>query len=119
MNSACHAIAQTYNEQSAGLSGCEEVTLNGGPEMTNIEHTSNNMTDAVVKKAESDNHAKLRRLMEKYDISVVDVAKIMERSKWTVHHWLDSTGHSRPIPNETLQLLEMKLQLKAAKKRAG
>lgn len=51
---------------------------------------------------------RLRELMKKYSLSVADVAEMTGRSESTVHIWR-SSGENRVIPQQTLELLELKL----------
>ncbi len=51
---------------------------------------------------------KLRALMKRYEVSAKEVAKILKVSEPRVYGWL-SKGHTAPIPETKLRLLELEL----------
>lgn len=60
------------------------------------------------------NTEKLHKLMDRHKVDAAQVAEILGREVNTVRVWrVESTV--RPIPDDTLDLLEMKLKARAAK----
>lgn len=53
------------------------------------------------------NTERFRELCKKHGLKVGDVATQTGRSIYTVRHWMSGTRY--PIPNDTLELLELKL----------
>ncbi len=51
---------------------------------------------------------KLRAIMKRYDVSAMEVAKILRVSQLRVYGWL-SKGQTAPIPETKLRLLDLEL----------
>lgn len=56
------------------------------------------------------NTLRLRELMEQYCVSVEDVGELLNRSPGTIYQYRGA--RKQPIPNQLLELLELKLQLR-------
>lgn len=56
---------------------------------------------------------RFRKFCEDNDLKAKDVAEKMGRSVHTVRHWFSGKRH--PIPEETLELIELKLAKKTKK----
>lgn len=57
------------------------------------------------------NTLRLRELMEQYGVSVEDVGELLSRSPGTIYQYRGA--RKQPIPSQLLELLELKLQLRA------
>lgn len=62
------------------------------------------------------NTERLHQLMEKHKLTAEDVAEILSREVNTVRVWRVKET-VRPIPDDSLRVLEMTLQLRAVKER--
>lgn len=50
----------------------------------------------------------LRQLMRQHNLSVKQVAEMLNRTEQTVRIWLCKTENSKTIPQQLLELLELK-----------
>lgn len=55
---------------------------------------------------------RLRSLCDEHGLKAADVAKLMDRSVFTVRHWFSGTHYQ--IPESMLELLEFRLAKQAA-----
>ncbi len=65
----------------------------------------------------SDRTTRLHRVMDDYDLTSGDVARILRVSVSTVYNWR-SRGSADIIPSHKLELLELRLHLADAEARA-
>lgn len=67
------------------------------------------------RRAQPDNTIRLRRIMDKYQLTGEQVGKLLDRKPYTVYRWMMTGPSGRLIPDEYLELLEFRLQKRGLK----